>query len=219
MARKKKNIYRLDNFALGLSLFFFGMALLMAVGARGPGPARVLIPLFFLSPAAGLFWLGRRFRKKEKNTRAVLRHLEIARDVSISEMVSSTGFSRAEIEEAVRTINRQGLGYFVLADDRIMDGRLRRQMVFVDTCGDCGRRIGRYYSLQLNEVPKCPNCGNPLNISQWNEFVSREYERMDQAGGGDQTVGEEGELSIPILIILCVVFWPAAIYYVVSRKK
>lgn len=139
------------------------------------------IPLFIFLGSGAMLVLGYAIRRREKMVNAIIHTLTMAREVRVADLLNSAGYSRDEISEALKQINRRGFGYFIWdqENDSITDGRLQRSMVFVDSCSTCGHAIGESYPLQLSKVPNCPYCGSPLDIEDWNHHKQHILDRMD----------------------------------------
>ncbi|MCP4130438.1 MAG: hypothetical protein GY754_05605 [bacterium] len=222
--------------------------------------------IFIFIGAIVLLNAGYYLRLKERKINSILNSLEIALEVSVPQLLDATGYNRRELENSFYSINRLGMGYYVWnrSTDTIADGRLLRKMVFVKQCPSCGSKIGRSFSIIIEEIPSCDYCGNPLDINHWNELKFRVIEEirwtsneygpgMEQARAGDygaddssaraarpEEAPESGERpagtaqrvrmvkTVPVekkknsfswlvFIIMLIVFFPAAIVYLVVK--
>ncbi len=171
--------------------------------------------------------MGYLFRKRERIIASILGRLELALETSIQPLMASTGHSRAAVEHAINVINRRSLGFYVWDRNTgvIADARLNRTMVSVDSCAHCGSKIGTTFPALANEIPKCPYCGTPLDVSHWNalkfkaiESIKNEKEPpagMAGTGTGGGTTTQD--FSIGVFVILLLLFWPGAVIYAVAK--
>jgi hypothetical protein len=170
---------------------------------------------FFLGSLFMLFY-GYVIRKKENRINSILRNLEIAREVSVPELIENTNHREEHLKEAIKVINNRGFGYYVWnrSTNTIADGRLMRRMVHVETCSSCGNKIGKKFPLVMDNLPQCPSCGSPLDIDQWNTLKVRELDKIDSESEQTQSSSRKKPINIGILIFLLIFAWPAAIFYV-----
>jgi len=223
---KKIDVYKIDNFLIklgiiGLLLFFiylisvtknFQLQILFE-----NSPFETFVVLSGLLTSAVFLFIGIFYRRKENLVSSILSSLNTARETSIPQMVYSTGYTKKQIIESVKEINKRALGYYIIDGESISDSRLQRSMVLVDTCTSCGNSIGKTYPLQMNSIPHCPYCSKPLDVNHWNELKMRTLENMD--GEPDRSETDSGEISIGILIFLIIFFWPGAIIYVLNKRR
>lgn len=176
---------------------------------------------FLLIGSVIMLKYGYSFRKKERMINAILRHLETAIELSAQELIENTGYTVQQIEEAVQTINRLGLGYFVWNRETgiISDGRLRRRAIFIDNCPACGNRIGKNYPIGMDQIPLCPSCGSPLDVGKLNDLKFRELKEIEKINMTGAEENRPPKLSIVTLIILALFFWPGAILYIILKYR
>ena len=239
MERERYNIYRIDDVLIKVGYVFLvlfvltgGSAVSTMVKQASPDQSDTLFiataSLFI--PAAHFLLIGYNFRAREQLTAAILHKMELAGEVPVTDLAKSVGFSRRTVEQALLLINRRGLGYYVLdrGSDRIIDGRLRRNMVLVDRCDRCGSSISKSFPASQEGPPKCPYCGTPVGIDRWHEMRSMVLEDIRNQDLRDSAPGRISKgvpaapsarpvFSLPVFILLLFIFWPAAIIYAVSR--
>ena len=238
MGRERKiDIYKIDNYLLFFGKIFLLVAVIAFIaiffpdeeskkkaeasgtkaGPTSPGDYGGFA--FFFAGGTAMIVAGSRIRKKERKTLVLLKSLELTHELSVREFLDATGFSREDAETAFRTINSLGLGYYLWNrdTDTIVDGRLKRRMLLVDTCPACGKAVGQKYSLDLDEIPACPACGTPFSGERWNNWKTEALRRLDK--GEDERGGSQKgkNFSVPVFVILLIVFWPAAMVYFFFR--
>lgn len=224
--RKKPNIYKIDNYLLLFGKLFVIVAAIAFLASlsdeekkKSASAGDVAGGSFFLAGGVAMLAAGSRFRKKERKALALLNSLELAHEVSVPEFLDATGFTRADVETALRAINERGLGYYLWnrESDTIVDGRLKRRMVLADTCPACGKAVGMRYALDLAEIPVCPSCGSPFNVNTWNAWKLEAMRRLDKGEERKPGLFAGKKFSLPLFIVLLVVFWPAALVYLFFR--
>ncbi len=224
--RKKPNIYKIDNYLLLFGKLFVLVAAIAFLASlsdeekkKSASTGDVVGGAFFLAGGVAMLAAGSRFRRKERKALALLNSLELAHEVSVPEFLDATGFTRNDVETALRAINERGLGFYLWnrEGDTIVDGRLKRRMVFADTCPSCGKTVGQRYSLDLAEIPSCPACGTPFNVDAWNAWKLEAMRRLDEGGERKPGLFAGKRFSLPLFIVLLVVFWPAALVYLFFR--
>ena len=168
----------------------------------------------FLAVALGgtfCLMVGYTIRGRENRVLTVWNILEHATEVSVAELQRSTGFTKPFIDKAVRIINRQPGAYYVLddANDLIVDGRMRSQVVVVDHCDACGAPVNVRVSLDLPAPPACPHCAGPVLSADMNQL---KLERVDALRA---ETASKSKFSVLLFVVLLFLFWPAAIVYAV----
>jgi hypothetical protein len=235
MNEDRYNIYSIDDILIKvgyvfLSLFILtgGTAVSNMVKGATPDQSEMLYTaaLMLFLPAMIFLLIGYIFRGKERVAAAIMHKMEITPEVSVADLMKSSGISRRAVERALLLINRRGIGYYILEgeSDRIVDGRLYRTMVLVDRCERCGSAISQSFPVSQTEPPLCPYCGTPVGFERWNDMRNRAFEdirKQDapsiQTGNLPQTLAASADsrktFSKPVFILLLLFFWPAAIIY------
>ncbi len=239
MEQDKYNIYRIDDVLIKVGYVFLVLFILTGGTAISnmvkQAPANQASTLhtaaaLLLAPAALFILIGYSYRRKEQVAAAILHKMELAREATVTDLMKSTGYSRRMVEKALVLINRRGLGYYVQEKglDRIVDGRLRRNMVLIDRCDRCGSGISKSFPASQIEPPQCSYCGMPVGIDRWNDMRNSAMKDIlrqdamalpvaDTGQGGPAAATGRASFSLPIFILLLLLFWPAAIVYAVSR--
>jgi hypothetical protein len=219
----KYDIYKLDNYLIRLGYILLITSVISLIASRpvkqieqGASYFHIIILGFLFLGSLFMLYNGYRIRKKENRINSILRNLEIAREVSVPELLQNTNHKEDHLEEAIQVINSRGYGYYVWnrSTSTIADGRLMRRMIFVDTCSSCGKKIGKKFPLVMDHLPECPSCGSPLDIDQWNTLKVRELDKIDSESQEVRSSFKKKPINIVLLIFLLIFFWPAAIIYV-----
>ncbi len=239
MNESRYNIYRIDDVLIKAGYIF--LALFVLVGGTAVSNMVKQVPtdqtetlftaaMMLFLPSMVFLLIGYSFRGKEQVAAAIMHKMDMATEVSVADLMKSSGISRRTVEQALLLINRRGLGYYILEkeSDRIVDGRLRRTMVVVEQCERCGSAISESFPASQAEPPLCPYCGTPQAIDRWNDMRNRVLEDIRKhtipsprtgPGGPVRAVPASGRqaFSLPIFILLLLFFWPAAIVYAAVR--
>ena len=161
----KKDLHWIDNVLIRSGWIM--LAVLLTLGS--------LVALASGSVWGGVVWAGgvlaaiaaivagMVIRAKENRVIAMWSILENAVEVPVRDLEQNTGFDRAFIEESLRLINNQGLGYFVWdrKSDTIVDGRLRTTLITVASCPACGAQ---------SVVPRCDYCDRAVSVAHLNRL-------------------------------------------------
>ncbi|MEM7406837.1 MAG: hypothetical protein AAF458_16180, partial [Pseudomonadota bacterium] len=212
-----KDIHKIDNLLIRTG-WLTAIALLVAEGCSSDSPTdgvtlgsmAIAIPVLSLVlgvAALVMLVVGYLIRSRENKVVAVWDILEHATEVSIADLERSTGFSRAFIEGAVRTINRQPGSYYVVDDDAgtIVDGRMRSRIVMVEQCQSCGAHVNMQVSIDLPKAPACAHCGAPVASGDLNQL------KLDRVDALRESSRKKGEFSVLLFVVLLILFWPLAV--------
>ncbi|MFN3341724.1 MAG: hypothetical protein ACK40M_03445 [Flavobacteriales bacterium] len=228
MARSK-NIYRIDSLFITigtivtlisvLSIVFSAWFFFQISGEYIPGfpvPSFPSVKLFFTANGIILLTVGIVFRKQEKKIIRIWDALDTTGEARVNELAVSLGLSRDFVLKHLRTINMQPGAYYVWDEksDKIIDGRLRTEFMMVQDCPGCGHTINAKVSLSESSTPKCSYCGTvvstPENLNQ---------HRKDILLNRPVVHPPQKEVNWIVFVILVFVFWPAALIYLISRRK
>ena len=210
----KRDIHKVDNYLIRLGWLAVVIGLLsyaFSTDVQATDPWVLWTPL-----AAGALMLpiGYLIRAKERKVIVLWDILDTVSDVRMGDLESSTGFRRPFVLEALAIINAQPGAYFVheVETDRIVDGRLRTELMAVEACAGCGAPVNERVSLMAESIPGCTHCGAPVlnqDINALRMAALREIRGRPGAGHG---------FSIVLFLILLLVFWPAALGYAVWKS-
>ncbi len=203
----KKNIHQIDNLLLILGSIFLFLGLCMLAGVPVAG-------IFVMLGGVGMLVTGFVVRAKENRVIAVWDILERATEVSVPDLIHSTGYERPFLQEALHLINTRTSAYYVwdTKADRIVDGRLRTHVMVVEHCPSCGVRIGKTLSLDLSEGPSCPYCNTHFSGEQLNEMKAEVVERIRVEDELPQAKPKK-RFKIHYFLPLLLLGWPFAIGY------
>jgi hypothetical protein len=209
----EKNLRRLDDVLITTGYGSLVVALFVAAASHN-----LFVRLLVVCGPLVLLIVGYRVRAEEKKMVAIWSILEQTLEVSVPELERSTGFGRGLILQTVRDINAQGLGYFVhdLKADRIFDGRLRSQMVTVESCSSCGARVDATFEADLSTAPVCRFCGSAFSAGELNRLKLDLLSQLRTAPGPIPSGRKTFSIGVFVALMLC--FWPAAIVYALSRR-
>lgn len=230
--KRNFDIFRIDNILITAGCIF--LFLVTAAGSslvtelqKGLPVSYEKLPVLIFLAAGGIVMLsaGCYFRKSENRINSILKILNIASEVSLTELQQSTGYTREMIERAVLIINKKLPFYYVIdrESDTVTDGRLKTRLARIESCESCGKTINRDYPVSSYNPPACPYCGAPFKAEKWNslkrEAIS-EIQRNDNIKERNTIIpGKPEKFSQPVFIILIIFFWPAAIAYYLYYKS
>lgn len=164
-----------------------------------------------------LLIIGIVFRKKENKILSIWDALEKSSEGKLRDLEVSLGLSRKFILDNLKHINAQQGAYYVYisAKETIMDGRLLEEHVISLQCSGCGNNINKKISLTILEELHCPYCAAAIPVGELSKLRSKIVQEnkpwiMPASNSG---------MSIPIFIILLILFWPGAIIYFVVKKN
>jgi hypothetical protein len=223
---KKFDVYKIDNFMVKagyIFLFVFGILAypefseLVNEGTFNREKAAML--LFFGAGAAAMLAIGYRYRIIENRVNAVLKIVTIASEVSITDVMQSTGFTREQIQEAIIIINNRLPFYYVIdgRSDLISDGRLRTKTARVETCSGCGVPIKEDFPISRENPPACPSCGTPLAPDRWNALKREAIKEIRDTGASIVSGNPLPDFSWPVFVLLMIFFWPAGMIYFIAK--
>ena len=204
----RRDIHRVDNYLIRIGWAVLAVTLI-ATGCSTGSEAPSWSTWFALGAAVVMLGTG-----KESRTLAVWDILERSTEVSLAELVRSTGYPRETVREALALINAQPDTYYVWDpdSDRIVDGRLRSHVIAVDQCESCGATVNERVALDLAAVPSCRYCRAPvvkrdLNTLKLEAVAAIRAEHAARRRG----------FSAIVFVLLLFVFWPAAVAYAVWK--
>lgn len=160
--------------------------------------------------------VGMYYRRKEKKIIMIWDALDRTGEAKINDLIVSLGIPRDFILTHLRLINSQRNVYYVYDSDsdKIVDGKLRAEYVFVTACQGCGHTLDVKIALSSVHVPKCSYCGHPVSTHE-SINAKREQILMNRPDLQD----EKKPVNWFVFALLVFVFWPAAIFYVYMRKR
>jgi len=238
-----KNIYRIDSLFITnridslfitigtivtlisvLSIIFSAWFFFQISGEYIPGfpaPSFPSVKLFFAVNGIILLTVGIVFRKQEKKIIRIWDALDTTGEARVNELAVSLGLSRDFVLKHLRTINMQPGAYYVWDEksDKIIDGR---------SLSSCWCRIVRDAatpSMQKFHFPN-PQLLNAVTAAllflhlKTSTNIEKTYQhRKDILLNRPVVHPPQKEVNWVVFVILVFVFWPAALIYLVSRRK
>lgn len=224
------NITSLDNKLLqgsGIAMF---AAILFFVAYLNAGSNRSYLQLAWLISIViigiSLLVAGIWARRQEKKCVGLWRLMQTHPDVQLSLYLQQSGNTLSDVQKAARTINDAGAGLLVVdtVNDRLYDNRLSGRESITFQCQNCGANSTASFGLLEGTRVACQYCEAPApdellpNSDEKQEnLVKSNAERMGLMFHSGKN--QHGDINIPILIILVLVFWPAAVVYVINKSR
>lgn len=230
------NLFRMDDFllksALGLGALvaIVFAAVFSAVSASDFSVSAGLglgLFAFALAPVA-MGFVGYGVRRRERRAVSLWKLIEREVEISSGDLFRHSDWTAPRLERAVRDLNNAGVAYIVW--DRkaglIQNGRLRRSTLVVDECTACSNKISLRVTIGSTGVPRCPYCGEPVDVAQITEEKARIIDELEldppegraTSPAPDALGQEKGEFSVFIFVVLVSVFWPAALWYCLKHR-
>ena len=225
---QKVNIYRSDDILLliGKILTYILILPILATAVKlssdkaDISTAAALV-IMIITPSAFII-SGRIIRRQEEKIIALHRILTDNPEVYIQDILNSTAMTRDEIRKKIIILNSRGFGFYVFEpeSDSILNSRLRTRNIIIEKCPGCGNIINRKIPLNLSEIPLCPYCNNPIDITYLNDEKKRIIDSIVSRETAREIIHEEKkDINIAVLILLVLFFWPGAIIYIIVRSK
>ncbi|MGQ7843299.1 hypothetical protein ACUNV4_02400 [Granulosicoccus sp. 3-233] len=175
-------------------------------------------------------------RHQEKTTLRLWALLQHTPDARLSTLLQQSGFTLQDIRRGVRSLNNAGIGHYILNEhaDRLYDGRLNARMSLRHECAGCGATTELTVNLQEQDELACSYCLTPFQVDSINRM--RHQQRQAIAGeiarhtssrlmhlAGQESTRKAPRFSMSVLLVLMVLFWPGALFYVIryllSRRR
>ena len=175
-----------------------------------------LVRVIIMANGLILFFIGLIIRGKERKIVSIWNALDRTGEARVNELAVSLGLTRDFVLKCLPQINSQPNTYYVWDEkqDKILDGRLRTEFMIVANCSGCGNNINARFSLCDSIAPKCNYCHNPIaspeDILKYRKDILQN--RLVITDG-------KKEISWTLFIVLIFVFWPAAIGYLIYKRK
>lgn len=194
------------------SLFGISFAMDESLAWRKLIAAAALFPIAPIS----LWMAGARLRKRERRAWALHQLVDDYVEIPASDLLRDSDFTAATLSRAIRDLNNSGLAFLVWdrKADVVQDGRLRAARIQIDVCDGCNAKVSM--TIRVGDVAsaRCPYCREPVGAERLMEEKAELIDRLDT----DPTViqarnAPSSNFSVPVFVILCIVFWPLAIGY------
>ncbi|MEZ4280001.1 MAG: hypothetical protein R3F21_10360 [Myxococcota bacterium] len=220
---REPDLIRLDDVLIrNAKTFGAAVALAFVVAWMLPDDVPGRGPMLFaglgfaaLAPLAMGFF-GFALRARERRAVALMRLVDRHVELSARDLLQDSDFSPESLQTAIRDLNSSGARHVVWdrSTGLIQDGRLRLSRVHFEACASCGAKIALDVALHEASGASCPVCGSALD--------AREIDDAKQAVMADISARSEracapapprGHFSLPIFLVLAVLFWPLAFVY------
>ncbi len=236
MTNSIDNLYRIDDvlikggyWLLVLAVFVtYGMIMDKSIGLW-PTAGLLAYGLLLLAPVLMLI-SGYKVRRQETRTVDLWRVLRAHRSMSIRELCETTGFSAAQLREAVNLLNRKVVAGLTVDEQA---GVVRHSIdvphsavAHTQRCESCGASV--VVSVGPNTRPEdlsCTYCQGALKSHAITELQLRLREPVGFASldpaqyASLATPHRTKSFNLVWFILLMMFFWPAGIYYAVSRAR
>ncbi|MCH9697534.1 MAG: hypothetical protein K0U68_05460 [Gammaproteobacteria bacterium] len=227
----EQNIYRIDDLLIRsgwLATLIAVIVSVVVITVIKHGAGFGLIAVLMLCPIA-LLIPGYSIRRKEQRILAIKRLLQHSPQIHLEKLAQNSGFSRAEIKEAISVLNTKGIGFFTLNEQTgvISDGRLHSEFLGINQCPTCGAGINIKLSAAMDQSPSCPYCQTAIPADTINqlklnalEFISKSNAQLSTPDSG-LTAPQSGKktFSLFLFLLLLFTFWPAALWYVLRHRN
>jgi hypothetical protein len=162
-----------------------------------------------------LLIVGYTYRGREKKIIAMWNAIERTGEARVGDLSLNLGLPREFILKHLKDINVQTQGAYSYDSrtDKIVNNRLLTEFLVLVDCVSCGNKINQKVSLDLSNPPRCNYCGTGVPADHLNK-LKHEVLLSIQATPAPAT----SEFSVGIFILLLVLFWPAAVIYVIKKK-
>jgi len=171
--------------------------------------------LFPLVPIS-LWMAGARLRNRERRAWALHQLVEDYVEMPATDLLRDSDFTKATLDRAIRDLNNSGWAFLVWdrAADVVQDGRLRAARLQIEECGACGAKVSIRVRVGDIDSTRCPYCRDFVGAESLIEEKAELIEalRTDPAILSARTT-RGANFSIPVFLILLIVFWPLGIGY------
>lgn len=222
---REPDLMRLDDVLIRNAKIFAAVVALAAAGAwLWPEEARVSRPALFaglgfaaLAPLAmALFGLA--LRARERRAVALMRLIDRHVELSARDLLQNSDFSAESLATAIRDLNSSGARHFVWdrSTGLIQDGRLRLSRFHFEDCAACGAKVALDVALHEASGARCPVCDAAVDarvIDDAKQTVMSEISARSESACAPASHPPRGGFSLPIFLVLVVLFWPLALVY------
>jgi DNA-directed RNA polymerase subunit RPC12/RpoP len=213
----KHNIYKLDDICLIISWFILVILIIRLfvlipdlVNGYISGRRFILIGILggsFIFLQA----VGRNVRKKERRLQQIISVILDYKSISVANLSRVTGLSLTRLKPDLIEIEKHSRPHIVIEGDRI-SLRIGDSVSVSYTCTSCGASASDDFRVE-SPYMKCAYCGSPIEL-QGVEDIREDVLRRAQETS--ESLRENIQLNIPLLVILFVAFWPGALIYLIS---
>ncbi len=186
-------------------------------------PGFPLVRLIFLLNGLILLGIGYTYRAREKKIIALWNALDHAGEAHVEGLTVALGQSREFILASLKHINAQRHAAYTFdsRSDKIINSRLQSTFLVQADCAKCGHKISQLVQLDLSNPPRCQYCGTGVTADHLNQFkrdVLASLHSAPAAQATASTAAPGNEINVVLLVVLLMLFWPAAVVYVIRKK-
>jgi len=163
-----------------------------------------------------LLVIGYSYRSRENKIISVWKALEHTGEARVADLALTLGLTREFIVKHLKDINAQQQAAYTYdgRSDKIINNKLLTEFLVSVDCVSCGNKINQKISLDLSNPPRCQYCGTGVSVDYLNKMKQDVIMSMQAP-----VVDQGGDFSVGVFIALLVFFWPAAIVYLIVKKK
>jgi len=205
----KRNIYKIDDYCFRLACIlaaFAAICLLFFLGK--PSTTLFMFLLFWSLSAVILFSVGYSYRTTENKLVRLTDIIVGEGSIRLSDLSELAGVPLDKLRKLIAEIEKHNWPLIKLEKDRVglfIGGSVE----LANHCHSCGASSS--HTIQLHSsAPQCSYCGAPVDGAKVAEAKKELYDRA-RLLCTQQT--SKKLLSVPLLIILFIFFWPAALIY------
>lgn len=205
----KRNIYKVDDYCFRLALVLAAFAAICLISLLSkPTSTRFIFLLFWSFSAAILFFVGHAYRTTE-NTLIQLTDIIVSEgSISLSELSRRAEVPVGKLRKLVGEIEKYNWPLIKHEKDNV-GLFIGGSVDLVNQCHSCGASSS--HSIQLSSrAPSCPYCGVPVDGTKVAKAKEELYDRARLLC--TQQIPTK-LLNVPLLIVLFIIFWPAALIY------
>jgi hypothetical protein len=230
MNNDRPNLYRIDDVLIRVGFVALGAVLLFGsrlVTEAYLGLSRWLVFALFACAPLAMLVLGYRIRRREDRIVDMGRVLSRHHTVSIRDLCEMTGFSRAQLREAVSVLNRKLAAGLSWQEDQDLVTRFEAQplgsLSHAQRCESCGASgtVDVDASTSADDL-RCNYCSGALDgrhIANL-QLQLRQPQRMSFAAMPQaQPQTPRKPFSMTTFVLLAVFFWPGALIYAVVKAR
>jgi len=221
------NLLRIDDLLLrgagtsALAVVALGaFALLLPNEIRGSNLALAsFLALSALAPI-GMLVTGLALRRRERRALALLSLIERHVEIDARDLLSSSDFTAATLDRAVRDLNSSGARHIVWdrRDGRIQDGRLRDSRIHIETCSSCGSKTSLEVALTEAASARCPACDAPVDAREIDEERQALVAELAARAPAPRRALHDEHTFSPVLFVFLIAFcWPLGLIYAVKH--
>jgi len=230
MSDARPNLYRIDDtlirggyIALVVVLIFAGRLLNEAY----LGLSRWLVfGVVALAPVA-MLWIGYAIRRREQRILDVGRVMGRHHTVPIRDLCEMSGFSRAQLREAVAVLNRKLAAGLSWQDEHGLVTRFEMQplgsLSHAQRCESCGASVTVDVDASTSaEDLRCTYCNGALDGQHISTLQMQLRQPQIQTFAAVPSAPPQTppkRFSMLVFVLLALFFWPGAVIYAVIRAR